>query len=398
MRFPRLFGLLLLGLAFGRTAAQAPCGDRYLDDLFGSVTETSDLVYGQNINVAGVPETLTLDVYTPDGDTAARRKLIVLAHGGFFFTGSKDDADIDGLCEAFARKGYVCASINYRKGWTGLIPDSVQMGRALIRAVQDAKAAVRWFRQDAATANVWRVDTGAIVAGGSSAGGFTALHLAFLRDVGALPAWAADLIDDLGGLEGESGNPGYGSRVQAVLNFAGAMVDTAWMTGGAPVFSTHSTDDDVVPYGVGTVAFFGFNIIDVMGSGAVTPKADAMGLDAELLTFTSAGHVPHISGSGAFDQTVGASTAFLYRQWCPEAATGLPVVALDAPTVRVWSGGMEAAHPDAVRFWLHDAAGRRVAGGTARARWRVDGLPAGWYHVAALDARGRAGGRAVWVP
>ena len=47
--------------------------------------------------------------------------------------------------------GYVTASIEYRLGMFPI--DSVNAIKAVLRATQDMKAAVRWFRQDAAGAN-----------------------------------------------------------------------------------------------------------------------------------------------------------------------------------------------------------------------------------------------------
>ncbi|HKK09407.1 MAG TPA: hypothetical protein VJ939_01160, partial [Bacteroidales bacterium] len=52
---------------------------RYLDSLFSAEIE-SDILYGNNLNYDGTSEDLFLDVYTPSGDTAAQRPLIVFAH------------------------------------------------------------------------------------------------------------------------------------------------------------------------------------------------------------------------------------------------------------------------------------------------------------------------------
>ena len=293
----------------------AQCGPRYLDDLFSTVTETSDITYGSAITFTGATQSLELDFYEPVGDTASSRPLIVLAHGGFFLTGSKDDADIDDLCRAYARKGYACASIEYRLGWSGFLPDSIQIGEALIRGVQDAKAAVRFFWQDAATTNAYRIDTNHIFMGGSSAGGFIGVHYAFLGDLSVLPDWAEGLVTSLGGIEGNSGNPGWPSTIQAGISYAGAIVDTTWMTNtGAGIVSTHSMDDPVVPYDSGPVVFLFFPIYDVQGASVFDQKAESLGVDHAFLSFNSAGHVPHVAGPTEFDATVDFTTDFLYAQ------------------------------------------------------------------------------------
>jgi acetyl esterase/lipase len=70
--------------------------------------------------------------------------------------------------------------------------------------IHDAKAAVRWVR---ANAKKYRVNPDRIGVTGGSAGG----HLSLL----------VGLTDPASGVEGESGNPGQSSRVQAVVNVFG---------------------------------------------------------------------------------------------------------------------------------------------------------------------------------
>ena len=70
--------------------------------------------------------------------------------------------------------------------------------------VQDSKAAVRWLRANAST---YRIDTDGIGVAGNSAGG----HLAAM--LGTTPHIAE--------FEGDGGNPGFSSRVQAVAALSG---------------------------------------------------------------------------------------------------------------------------------------------------------------------------------
>src|SRR6185437_9932985 len=168
------------------TAATAQCGGRFDANMFG-VTATPGIVYGSNTNYVGSTTTLKLDFYAPTGDVSTSRPLIIWAHGGSFVGGSSTDADVDTLCHRFARKGYVCASINYRLGVSSF--DSVGLIPAVIRSVQDMKAAVRFFYKDKATGtNTYKIDTNNIFIGGSSAGAFTSLHYQYLdRDCEILP-------------------------------------------------------------------------------------------------------------------------------------------------------------------------------------------------------------------
>jgi hypothetical protein len=289
------------------------CGsNRYDQEIFSAVDTTNNVVYGSNLNYQGATTALTMDIYQPSGDTAQFRPLIVWVHGGSFVGGSKNDNDVTGLCQHFARRGYVCASINYRLGIT--FPyNQANATNAVFRAVQDMKAAVRFFRQDAATTNTYKIDPDMIFGGGSSAGAFTALHLAYLDQPSELPA-TIDTVA-LGGLEGNSGNPGYSSTIRAVLNLCGAMGDTAWMVNGdVPVCSMHGTQDAVVPYSSQMLYLLQiFPIMVVDGSYSVNEHALLTGVNQSMYTYYGADHVPYASNAAYMDTTVRFVSNFLFR-------------------------------------------------------------------------------------
>jgi carboxylesterase type B len=139
--------------------AQEPCATgRYSTDVFTNVTVTSNIVYGQNYKFNNALMVLKLDFYEPTGDTETARPLIIWAHGGSFLGGTKTDVDVAALSQAFAKKGYACASIEYR---TGFFPiDSANSVKAVVRAVQDMRASVRYFYKDAADGiNQYKIDT-----------------------------------------------------------------------------------------------------------------------------------------------------------------------------------------------------------------------------------------------
>ena len=165
-----------------------------------------------------------MDIYQPTGDALARRPVIIFAHQGGFVTGLRTDAYMVDVCTQFARLGYVTASIDYRLLDFGTILgggfDTVNIAKSAIRGMQDLRAAVRFFRKDAATTNTYRVNPSYIVVGGSSAGGFAALEVGYLDKASEVPAYVG--LAALGGIEGASGNPGYSSLPLAVLNLSGA--------------------------------------------------------------------------------------------------------------------------------------------------------------------------------
>jgi hypothetical protein len=280
---------------------------RYYQPIFANVDVQRGVVYGQAGNILGANQTLRLDIYQPAGDTVSRRPLIVFAHEGAFVTGSRDDQFMTAICTRLARMGYVTASIDYR------LLFFVGLGQAAIRATQDMRAAVRFFRLDAAMERRYRIHPGYIFAGGSSAGGFVALQVGYLDKPAEVPAYLN--ISQLGGLEGNSGNPGYSSEVRGVINLSGALGRLSWLEpGSVPLCSVHGTADTTVPFGAGTV---GLRLPPqvVYGSGAIKIRADAVGVPNVLRALRGAGHVPYNGSSPSsvayFDTTFHTIRDFL---------------------------------------------------------------------------------------
>jgi poly(3-hydroxybutyrate) depolymerase len=281
-----------------KSAAQSridTTGGRYYRPIFASVTRTQDVTYGAAVDFLGSNQNLRLDVYQPTGDTVRRRPLLVFAHGGGFVSGNKNDADIVELCTRFARMGYVTASIGYRVLFLPF--DTVNISRAAIRATQDMRAAVRFFRKDAATGRTYRIHSDFIYAGGSSAGAFMALQTGYLDKDAEVPAYIG--LAALGGLEGSSGSAGYSSAVRGVINLCGALGRPWWIEAGdVPLISLHGTADATVPYAAGTVGG-GLPAQKVYGSAILQARATAVGVPNRLYTFKRAGHVPYNGSSPA---------------------------------------------------------------------------------------------------
>jgi acetyl esterase/lipase len=117
---------------------------------------------------------------------------ILYLHSGAWFQGTREE--FHRQAAHMATKGFVGATIQYR-----LIPQAYFPAQ-----VQDSKTAVRWLRANAST---YRIDTDRIGVTGGSAGGYLAAML------GTTPHIAE--------FEGDGGNPGFSSRVQAVAAFNG---------------------------------------------------------------------------------------------------------------------------------------------------------------------------------
>ncbi len=317
MQFQKKYFLLLSFILFSfytKAKSNDNCGSlRYDTEIFQTVQITSNITFGSNTSSGGVLTTLKLDVYEPSGDTLAMRPLIVWVHGGSFVAGTKTDADIVSLCQHFAKRGYVCASIEYRLGFSLFPPTSAVAKQEVFLAMQDMKAAIRYFRKDAATTNTFRIDPSMIFGGGSSAGAFTALHLAYLNESSELTSEIDTTL--LGGLEGNSGNPGYPSNINAVINLCGAIGDKTWIhTNDIPVVSMHGDRDGTVPYASATIYLLGvFPIMVVDGSFSISDYANSIGLRNEMYTFYGADHVPYAANLAYMDTTVRFVSNFLFN-------------------------------------------------------------------------------------
>jgi poly(3-hydroxybutyrate) depolymerase len=309
--------IILLTILTGTSYSQAQCaGGRYASDVFTSFSKTSDITYGQNISAANQNTVLKLDFYEPSNDTETARPLIIMAHGGSFITGTKMDYDMEFMCKAFAVKGYACASIDYRLGFP---LDSLRAIDAVARAVQDMKAAVRFFNKDSRDGtNTYKIDTNKIFVGGSSAGAITALHVAYLDKTCELNYYLSPTaVAAVGGPEGNSGHPCYSSKVAGVINLCGGLARYGWLEAGdVPIVSLHGTADGVVKYNRGRVNP-GIPLIYLDGSRMVHEQALAVGISSDFYTFLGADHVPYNSntteGLAYMDTTMNFVTDFLVK-------------------------------------------------------------------------------------
>jgi para-nitrobenzyl esterase len=305
--------LFLFLVLYFYAQAQSPCGDRFKLEVFPNTHSESNVQYGQAIGYNGNNNLLYADIYMPANDTVGARPLVILMHGGFFLFGSKSDPYQVELCTRLAKRGYVAVSISYRLGANLIAQDvSAEFSAAAIRAVQDAKAAIRFFRNNAQTVNQWNIDPEQIFLGGYSAGAVAAVHAAYLTQFPSTQPWLDALITTLGGMEGNSGTPGVSSSFNAVVSLSGAILDTSLIVaGGMPIASIHGTADDVVPYDSGTVSLLGMNIIDLQGSSRVHQKATQLGIDSRLWTIPGADHYPQDISQATRDSMISYVAYFL---------------------------------------------------------------------------------------
>lgn len=289
-------------------------GNRYKNPVFGSVDSTKDILFGSNYTMNNVLQYLRLDFYEPTGDTVSKRPLIIFIHGGGFISGGK--SEISQLCICFAVRGFAVASIDYRLIDVPIL-DSTVVIEGFVKAMSDAKAAVRFFAQDAATGNQYRTDTNNIFVSGISAGGIIASHAAYLDSTDNIPAYLLNLINENGGFSGNSSSDSsYISKITGVISYSGALLQRDFISAGEPaVFSVHDSGDTIVPCNHG---LSGTNISPLFldGGCAMQEEATIKGLYNGIFLNQSNGHVAYFTSFPLADTVVQRSADFLYNLFC----------------------------------------------------------------------------------
>ncbi|MEP7196805.1 MAG: T9SS type A sorting domain-containing protein [Saprospiraceae bacterium] len=246
--------LFFASLLFLFNSLQAQTCD-YVKEKYGFRVEKGIFV-GIEPDFQGKPDSLFLDLYYPNGSTEAKRPLVVWIFGGGFIAGKRED--FASICTAYAKRGFVAATIDYRIGFQGIqiLPvDSAEIIRAGYRGAQDGKSALRFLkaRHDQDSTDLERVWIG-----GASAGSIVAMATAFFNKESEKPIEAGNIGPangnarlDLGPIEGNSNLNGYDTKVQGIFNIFGAVLNLNVVEPGdnIAVFSYHQTEDPVVACG-----------------------------------------------------------------------------------------------------------------------------------------------------
>ena len=281
------------------TTPTNPAGTRFMEPVFTNTTVSRDIEYGSNTTQGGIQESLLMDIHVPEGDSATNRPLVVFVHGGGFFGGTKGD-DFGASSTFFAQAGYVDADINYRLIDTVGSEEEIteaQLKLAIIQAVHDLRAAIRFFVADAANSNTYRVDPDNVFIGGYSAGAVTVLHAAYLNTIDELSTFndqnIVDYVNMNGGLQGNSGNDSSTNfTLRGVMNLSGALVSANLINAEEiPVISFHGTADTVVPFGT-ALAEIGNLVVD--GSSIIDSRASDVGVSSTLNPLDGGGHLATI--------------------------------------------------------------------------------------------------------
>jgi acetyl esterase/lipase len=181
---------LLNQLSFGQCDT-----NRYVNPIFNTVYKHSNVKYGE-APVWNIPYNNTdlfMDIYEPVGDVLTQRPLMLWVHPGGFLLGDKELDDMVALCDSFARRGYVTASIGYRLGFNPLSSSSAE--RAVYRGTQDVRAAIRYLME---YSDIYDIDTNYVFLGGSCAGAVATVLVVYAdQDVAPLSSMGGFFVADL---------------------------------------------------------------------------------------------------------------------------------------------------------------------------------------------------------
>lgn len=264
---------------------------RFEKDIFPELKVHQNIVYGRNITMQKKLIDLEMDIFEPEEDTLPLRPLVIWAHGGYFCFGDK--SNFHNLCEFVSHKGWVSASIDYRKWQKRQMPSQTEYMETAIRATHDMHAAIRFFKADAVGKNKYRIDTNKIFVGGYSAGGIMAAQVAYLDLMEEVPTNVRNILKRNGGLQGNSGHPHHTSNIAGSIVIAGAVYDKNMITKGThpPFLGIQGTQDEVVPYRRGWAQSpMGAQVIQLDGTAVINQMNKDLQLPTTLLSLPRGDH------------------------------------------------------------------------------------------------------------
>jgi acetyl esterase/lipase len=319
---------------------------RYTNSLFPSSTSINNVIYGSAPAINGPfytvesstsNQNLLMDIYKPTGDVFLLRPAVIFAHSGGFLLGNKNADDMKALCDTLARKGYVTASIDYRMGFNLIGNTELHSTRAVYRALQDGRTAVRFLRANAA---LYGIDPTKIYFVGSSAGSFIGLHSIYMDEVSEIPTQTgvvnysnitppfSHTAPNLGGLD-IGNNLSFSGKPDALVSMWGGIKSTSLITPSntTPILLIHGEADPYVNFNTGS-PFSYAALPQAEGSNPINTKLDSLGFTNKETYFVAGqSHEFYGTTNGTWNNGTGGNsylpiitnkiTQFLWKQHKP---------------------------------------------------------------------------------
>ncbi|MDA3911002.1 MAG: alpha/beta hydrolase [Bacteroidales bacterium] len=258
------------------------------------------------------PKILQFDLYRPSEMNPEKSyPFVMLINGGSFLGSSNRRPDVISWCDSLAGQGFVAAAINYRKGFNPLISGKnigpkTGMLRASWRAIQDSRAAIRYFKHHSQS---FGIDTTQMFLIGSSSGGIIALHTAFMDGAETIPeaerCGSGRNNSFLGSLDSSSNfHPIYLQHtcdVKGVIALWGGISDLSYIKPDNPteVLLIHGEKDQIIPVGDGTVFTIGkrmWFMPQIHGSASIHDYLLKIGKAHDYHVYSGKGHAFHSDG------------------------------------------------------------------------------------------------------
>lgn len=287
---------------------------RYTEVAYFDSTEISmaaNVQFGSALDHLGNPYVLRMDIYYPNLaiDLSPKRPFVMLFHGGGFTSGDKQSGDIKDLCIHMARRGFVCATVNYRFGY-----NFTEYGqyKARYRAIQDGHAAMRHIVNNA---NAIRVDTSWLFVGGQSAGSLLALGMVyadpFELDSISLLYNPTAVSAELGNLYTSGNNLTNSYSIKGIFNNWGGVTKTEMdFNEMLPTVAFHGELDTTVKIDADN-SFLHYTL---NGSRAIHNDLVAKNICSELTVDTTGGHGIFRNASSVF--RAGRASCFFKSVFC----------------------------------------------------------------------------------
>jgi len=300
--------LLILSCTFVQFT-QAQIEGLYQDEVFDEVSV--------NTETYSTPYNLQVDIYQAVDSQEENRPLLILAHGGSFIGGVRQNPTMVTLGNSFAKRGYVVASISYRlMGLLDLFSEEAALN-GVAEAIGDGRAAVRYFRKSIEEGNPYKINPNQIFFGGNSAGGLIALHVGFMQEEDITDVLLLEALANNGGIEGNSGNPGYSSEISGAISLSGALADVNFISIGEDdiaIITCHGDQDETVPYYCGAPLGGIYQLPELCGAGSIYDHTQAISFDNHNhLLFEGSGHTPWEFSESAQEQMINFVSEHLYN-------------------------------------------------------------------------------------
>ncbi len=279
---------------------------RYKDQVFTDVKIRKNVSYKSASMPDAKKKAYLMDIYLPADDNKTDRPVIIWLHGGGFKLGKKTSRGIPIWCRQFAKKGYVCIAMNYRKLKGLPTQDFNKMAGGCFSAIEDINGAIAWCKLNFSEIGI---DTTKFILAGNSAGSMAGLQAVY-GDYRALAAMGRRKDSTT------AVKPYNMTRISALINFWGGIFDSTWIANAkVPIVSVHGDKDGVAPYE---------SRGPIHGSAVIYRQAIRFGIPSELKTYYGLKHElqksfnPFLYGAKAKRRWLEAgefASDFLYKQF-----------------------------------------------------------------------------------